>query len=87
MPLFSYIQQERMMKRTPLVVDVLPVRNEMLSPEEYLALTEKSPGAIERAEFVPPTPGKPGFGSFFVRYRRGRERHRASSLMPCANGY
>lgn len=53
----------------PFVVDARPVRNELLTPREFMTLTKKDPRRIERAEFIPPSPGKPGFGMFDVRYR------------------
>ena len=62
------------MKNTPFVVDVRPVRSEMISPEEYLKLSKDSPGLIERAKFVPPRIGVVGYGSFLVQYARSRHR-------------
>lgn len=62
------------MKQAPFVIDIRPVRSEVISSAEYLKLTKESPGLIERAQFVPPTQGGKGFGSFFVRYSRTRHR-------------
>lgn len=66
------------MKKTAFVVDVRPVRSETITAREYRRLIEKSPGLIERAQFIPPTTGHKGFGKFFVRY--SRPRHRALEL-------
>lgn len=62
------------MKASPFVVDVRPVRSENITAEEYMRITKESPTLIERAQFVPPSQGKPGFGSFMVRYSRARHR-------------
>lgn len=58
----------------PFVVDVRPVRSETISAKEYLRLQTENPTLIERAEFIPPMPGIPGFGVFHVRYTRARHR-------------
>ncbi len=58
----------------PFTVDVRPVRSETISAEEYLKLQSQNPHLIERAVFVPPRPGAPGFGSFQVRYSRIRHK-------------
>jgi hypothetical protein len=70
---------EDAMKKTPFVIDIRPVRSEVISSAEYLQLSKTSPGLIERAQFVPPTPGTKGFGGFFVRYSRTRHRALAAS--------
>ncbi len=62
------------MKNAPFVIDLLPVRSERLSPQDYLKLMAENPRLVERAEFVPPSPGVRGFGSFVVRYTRPRHR-------------
>lgn len=62
------------MKKTPFVIDVRPVRSEIISADEYMKLSKDSPGLIERAEFMPPRVGAPGFGNFLVRYARTRHR-------------
>jgi len=54
--------------RQPLVIDVTPVRSEVLSPQEFLRLTEESPHLIQRSRFVGPKVGRPGFGGFEVQY-------------------
>ena len=54
--------------RQPLVIDVTPVRSEILSPQEFLRLTEESPHLIQRSRFVVPKVGRPGFGGFEVQY-------------------
>jgi len=64
------------MKNAAFIVDVLPVRREVLTPAQYLELAHKSPSAIEQSQFVPPSFGSSGFGGFSVRYRRGQEPHR-----------
>lgn len=63
--------------KKPFVVDVRPVRSETLTPQEYLRLQAENPTLIERAEFIPPLPGLPGFGAFQVRYTRARHRQPA----------
>jgi hypothetical protein len=60
--------------KQPLVIDLLPVRNEKLSAKEYLRLLAEHPALIDRADFIPPQPGASGFGSFDVRYTRARFR-------------
>lgn len=62
------------MKQQPFVVDVRPVRDEIISSAEYLRITKESPGLIERAQFVPPMVGQRDFGRFRVRYTRPRHR-------------
>lgn len=62
------------MNKEPFVIDVRPVRSEIISPKELLDLSKKSPGLIERAEFVPPRMGSRDFGRFRVRYSRPRLR-------------
>lgn len=52
----------------PFVIDMAPVRKEVLSPQEFLRLTEESPHLIQRSRFIGPKVGRSGFGSFEVQY-------------------
>ena len=63
--------------KKPFVVDVRPVRSEIISVKEYLRLQTDSPSLIERAEFIPPLLGISGFGTFQVKYTRTRHRNLA----------
>ncbi len=45
-----------------------PVRRVVVSPAEFKAIVAGGGALIERSRFVPPTPGKPGFGSFELQY-------------------
>lgn len=55
-------------------IDVFPVKEEFLRPEEFLELVEKNPALIERSTFMPPKLGGKGFGSIHVQYSRPRYR-------------
>ena len=61
-------------KQQPFIIDVRPVRSEMISARQYLKLVAEKPSLIARAEFVPPRAGSRGFGEFLVRYTRARHR-------------
>ena len=58
----------------PFVVDLHPVRSEKVSAAEYLKLQAEHPTLIAKARFIPPQPGRPGFGEFFVSYTRARHK-------------
>ena len=62
------------MKNKDFIIDVRPVRSEVISAREFIKLTEDDPTLIEKVEFQPPRPGKSGFGNFFVHYTRLRHR-------------
>lgn len=53
-------------------VDVFPVRDEDLSPQEFIDLVEKHPSLIERSRIIPPVLGSKGFGTIHVHYSRPR---------------
>ncbi len=55
-------------------IDIFPVKEECLAPEEFLALLEKNPTMIERSTFMPPKLGAKGFGTIRVQYSRPRYR-------------
>ncbi|MCF8156421.1 MAG: hypothetical protein K9K35_10485 [Rhodoferax sp.] len=55
-------------------IDVFPVREELLKPEEFLDLVERNPSMIERSTFIPPKLGGPGFGFIQVQYSRPKYR-------------
>lgn len=57
------------MKKKGFTIDVRPVRSEVLSPQAFLKMRKAEPRLIERAEFIAPSPGKPGFGMFQVHYK------------------
>ncbi|MFD1244786.1 hypothetical protein [Paralysiella testudinis] len=50
---------------------LIPLRERHLSAQEYLREAEKDTkrNNIEAVQFIPPKLGKPGFGSFRVRYK------------------
>lgn len=62
------------MNKEPFVIDMRSVRSEVLTPRELLELSKRSPGLIEKAEFMPPRVGSKDFGKFHVRYSRPRLR-------------
>ncbi|UXC19155.1 MULTISPECIES: hypothetical protein [Comamonas] len=62
------------MKNKDFIIDVRPVRSELLSAKEFLKLADEEPTLIEKVEFRPPAPGRKGFGEFFVNYTRSRHR-------------
>lgn len=47
----------------------IPVSKQKFTSKQYLKLLEQEDKNIDRAEFVPPTLGKPGFGYFQVFYK------------------
>jgi hypothetical protein len=50
------------------VIDLTPVRREVVSPQEYLRLTKESPHLIAKSRFVTPSVGRGDFGKFEVEY-------------------
>lgn len=60
--------------KKPFIIDVRPVKSETISAKDYLKLLAENPTLVSRAEFVPPKPGKDGFGAFLVHYSRARHR-------------
>lgn len=50
------------------VIDLTPVRREILTPAEFLRLSKESPHLIQRSKFVTPTIGGRDFGGFEVHY-------------------
>lgn len=64
------------MKKSFRVVDVTPVKEEILSSKEFVRLSEKSPHLIAKSRFLLPEIGKRGFGRFEVRYTVPMLRHK-----------
>ena len=56
------------MSKRSIIVDMVPVRREVVSPKAFLRLTRESPHLIARSRFVAPTIGRSNFGSFEVSY-------------------
>ncbi|QFS66550.1 hypothetical protein [Delftia tsuruhatensis] len=54
------------------VIDVVPVMEETLSPQEFIELVHKDPGLIARTAIALPQLGKAGFGRIRVEYSRPR---------------
>ena len=50
--------------------DMMPITQELLSPEEFLDRLPEIREQIESVTPVPPVPGQPGFGRIRVVYRR-----------------
>jgi hypothetical protein len=51
------------------VIDVFPVKTEIISLESFLELAQQHPEQIKSSRIVPPKLGNPGFGSIEVAYR------------------
>jgi hypothetical protein len=56
------------MKKRLSLIDVTPVRQEVVSATEFVRITRDSPHLIAGSRFVPPTIGRRDFGGFDVRY-------------------
>ena len=54
--------------------DARKVDREVLSPQEFLVLKDKSPSDIKSSRPVGPTLGKPGFGGIEVTYSSAKFR-------------
>ena len=52
------------------ILNLYPKREKILTPEEFLSLTEKERENIEESKIIPPTLGGHSFGSFWVRFKR-----------------
>ena len=52
------------------ILNLYPKREKILTPEEFLSLTEKERENIEESKIIPPTLGEYSFGSFWVRFKR-----------------
>lgn len=63
------------MSNKGFVIDVVPIEQEVLKAEQFLKLMRENPGLIKSSRVVPPSPGKPGFGAFLVKYSRPVYRH------------
>lgn len=48
---------------------LIPKDYEVMSPEEYLRISQEEIENIESVHFIPPEIGKGGFGAFAVTYR------------------
>ena len=53
-------------------IDIFPVKDEDLTPEEFIELVEKNPSLIERSSIIHPRLGGRGFGRIHVEYSRPR---------------
>ena len=56
------------MKKTPQIIDMTPVKHEVVSAQEFVRIAVERPYAVARSRFVPPRIGSKGFGSFEVEY-------------------
>lgn len=54
--------------------DARKVEIEILTPQEFLVLKDKSPSEIKSSRPVGPTLGKPGFGGIEVTYSTAKFR-------------
>ena len=54
------------------------VRNETVTPAEYLRISKKSPHLIARSRFVPPRIGERSFGALEIQYSVPVLRERAA---------
>lgn len=50
-------------------VELVAVKRETLSPQDYIELSRTKPAQIKTATYVTPRIGKSGFGAFEVEYR------------------
>jgi len=50
-------------------VEMVVVKKEVLSPQDFLRAHNSKPESIKTASFVPPRIGQRGFGAFEVEYR------------------
>ena len=51
-----------------IMLDAMPISEEVLSAEEFLRLAKTTPGVIKSSRIVMPVQGKSGFGGFSVEY-------------------
>ena len=61
-------------RRQPITLDVVPVYQEELTAAEFLELAKTSPSLIKSSQALAPRPGRPGFGSFLVKYLHPRHK-------------
>jgi len=57
------------MRHSPLL-DLLPVREEELSPQDFIELTQENPSVIASSRIKMPRLGEAGFGCIHVEYTR-----------------
>lgn len=62
------------MKKQNNIIEVRPVQEETLNPEEFIELLEKNPSMIGSSRIITPRLGSKGFGSIHVNYSRPRYR-------------
>lgn len=64
------LSREIVMKlfKANMAADLVAVKRQVLSPQEYMELSRSRPDEIKRATYVLPRIGKPGFGMFEVEY-------------------
>ena len=55
-------------RREPITLDTMRISEEILSAQEFLALTRDNPAVIKSSQVVAPKPGETGFGAFRVQY-------------------
>lgn len=67
------------MKNPFQTIDVTPVKEEVISSEEFVRMSINSPHLIARSRFVPPAIGKRDFGRFEVRYTVPMFRHKEAA--------
>ncbi|MDO4709056.1 MAG: hypothetical protein Q4B94_04435 [Pseudomonadota bacterium] len=58
-----------MSTRNAFVIDTLSIREEVLTPKQYMSLTAEEKARIKDAKPVPPKLGEHGFGGILVRYK------------------
>lgn len=54
------------------VLDATMKRSRIMSPSDFLKLSNESPQDIERVDFVLPRPGELSFGGFKVKFTKPR---------------
>ena len=67
------------MKKRFQILDVTPVRQEVVSAKEFVRITRDSPHLVARSRFVAPTIGRRDFGGFEVVYSVPFLRHKETA--------
>jgi len=74
------------MKRD-LFIELLPVKEETLSPQAFIELAQSEPNLIARSRIAPPRLGTAGFGSIQVEYTRPRYKLAIGAVFGAFGGY
>lgn len=53
-------------------VEMVIVKKEVMSPQDFLRVQKSEPGSIKTASFLPPRIGQKSFGAFEVEYRHSK---------------